>query len=189
MDKLPKTVAWSNGNVFRSVTMLCTLYCQQEGVDFSEAVLTAENLASWIGMLSFGKFEGEYDIRIKGLGVDTSVNKIKNTDLKGPLVKGNIPTVAKFIQGEVVRFASKATNVMGNDGHTVILEGRAQTVNYVETKHRFELTMSDPSLIGKRRAAQRIGAMAFDECSAGADDAGVMAGVRGALAKLHAAIA
>ena len=49
--------------------------------------------------------------------------------------------------------------------------------------------MSDPSLIGKRRAAQRIGAMAFDECSAGADDAGVMAGVRGALAKLHAAIA
>ena len=75
MDKLPKTVSWSNGNVFRSLTMLCTLYCQQNKIDFSEAVLTAENLASWIGMLSFGKFEGEYDIRIKGLGVDTSVNK------------------------------------------------------------------------------------------------------------------
>ena len=77
---------------------------------------------------------------------------------------------------------------MGNDGHTVILEGRAQTVNYVETKHRFELTMSDPSLIGKRRAAQRIGAMAIDECSAGADDAAVMASVKSALAKLHTTI-
>jgi cytidylate kinase len=183
MEKVPKAVSWSNGNVFRSMTMLASLYCKQNKIDFSEAVLTAENLKSWMGMLKFGKFNGEYDIQIKGLGVDTFVNKIKNTDLKGALVKP-IPTVAQATQGEVVKFASDATNTMSKDGYTVILEGRAQTVNYVDTKYRFELTMSDPSLIGKRRAAQRIAASAMEDCAAGADDAAVTASVKSALSKL-----
>ena len=73
---------------------------------------------------------------------------------------------------------------MSNDGFTVILEGRAQTVNYVDTKYRFELTMSDPSLIGKRRAAQRIAASAIGACAAGASDAEVLASVRSALQQL-----
>lgn len=38
----------------------------------------------------------------------------------------------------------------------VLLEGREQTVNYVRTPYRFSLTLSDESLIGKRRAAQRL---------------------------------
>jgi hypothetical protein len=45
---------------------------------------------------------------------------------------------------------------MGKDGLFVLLEGREQTVNYVRTPHRFTLILSDESLIGKRRAAQRI---------------------------------
>ena len=73
---------------------------------------------------------------------------------------------------------------MSNDGFTVILEGRAQTVNYVDTKYRFELTMSDPSLIGKRRAAQRIAASAIGGCAASASDAEVLSGVRSALLQL-----
>ena len=73
---------------------------------------------------------------------------------------------------------------MSKDGYTVILEGRAQTVNYVDTKYRFELTMSDPSLIGKRRAAQRIAASAMEDCAASADDAAVTASVKSALSKL-----
>ena len=43
----------------------------------------------------------------------------------------------------------------------MLLEGREQTVNYVRTPFRFTLTMSDPTLIGMRRAAQRIGAEAI----------------------------
>ena len=58
MEKVPKAVSWSNGNVFRSVTMLASLYCKQNGVEFSDAVLTADNLASWMGMLQFGKVRG-----------------------------------------------------------------------------------------------------------------------------------
>lgn len=45
---------------------------------------------------------------------------------------------------------------MGENGLVVLLEGREQTVNYVRTPHRFSLLLSDESLIGKRRAAQRL---------------------------------
>ena len=85
-----------------------------------------------------------------------------NTVLKGPLIGKNIPTVAEVSQGEVVKFASNACNIMGESGQSVLLEGREQTVNYIESPHRFELVMSDANLIGMRRAAQRIGAKAIE---------------------------
>jgi len=50
---------------------------------------------------------------------------------------------------------------MGDDGVFVLLEGREQTVDYVRTPLRFTLTLSDASLIGKRRAAQRLAAGAL----------------------------
>lgn len=54
--------------------------------------------------------------------------------------------------------------MMGENGLVVLLEGREQTVNYVRTPHRFSLVLSDESLIGKRRAAQRLmGAVAAVE--------------------------
>lgn len=167
---LDNTVCWSNGNVFRSVTLLCSTWCAQNGVEFSTDVLTPENLKSWMSMLHFGKHNGKYDIAIKGLGVDALVSEIANTDLKGPLVKGNIPTVAEYIQGEVVTFASNAVNMMGKDGYIVLLEGRAQTVNYITTPHRFTLTMSDSTLVGMRRCAQRIAAGALGRVGDSCDD-------------------
>merc|ERR1712185_838695 len=73
-----------------------------------------------------------------------------------PRVGKNIPTVAKVTQGEVVKFAAAAADAMRADGVNVLMEGRAQTLNYVRTPHRFELTLSDPNIIGMRRAAQRM---------------------------------
>jgi len=160
--KLGKTcVTWSNGNIFRSLTYLCSTWCEQQGKEFSEAVLTPENVQSWMGMLEFKKFNGAWDTHISGLGVDMFVLKVANTELKGPKVRGVIPTVAKFTQGEVVKFASAAVNDMGKDGLTVLVEGREQTVNYIDTPYRFCLTMADTSVIGMRRAAQVIGAQAL----------------------------
>jgi hypothetical protein len=52
----PGCVTWSNGNVFRSLTLLAATHCAQtlgEG-KFDAACLTAENLATWMGMLEFG---------------------------------------------------------------------------------------------------------------------------------------
>merc|ERR1712127_1067261 len=76
----------------------------------------------------------------------------------------NIPTVAQVTQGEVILFASAAIQQMVSAKDTeiiVLLEGRQQTVDYVRSPHCFVLTLSDSSLIGKRRAAQRVMAAAL----------------------------
>jgi hypothetical protein len=56
-EKLPNTVTWSNGNVFRSITLLACKWCETNGVEDIEAALTAENLASLMTMLSFDKYD------------------------------------------------------------------------------------------------------------------------------------
>ena len=62
-----RVVCWSNGNVFRSVTLLAVTWCEEErcrkGIsndadfDIAEA-LTKENLATFMSMLKFGKVRG-----------------------------------------------------------------------------------------------------------------------------------
>jgi hypothetical protein len=97
-------VTWSNGNIFRSVTLLAATWCEQNcanGAFDKEAALTKENLASFMGMLSFGKNPhntDQYDTHIQGLGLDLWVSAVQNTDLKSPKVSKNIPTVAEVTQ-------------------------------------------------------------------------------------------
>lgn len=170
-----EVVCWSNGNIFRSVTLLAATWCeQQEDLDGFDAdrALTKENLASFVNMLEFGKFNGKFDTKIKSssLGLDLLVSEVQNTELKIPKVSRNIPTVAKVTQGEVILFAADAIRQMGEAGMVVLLEGREQTVNYVRTPLRFTLTLSDDTLIGKRRAAQRLGAAALSAVSDGATE-------------------
>ena len=74
------------------------------------------------------------------------------------------------LQLKVILFAADAIKKMGEDGIFVLLEGREQTVNYVRTPLRFTLTMSDMTLIGKRRAAQRLAAGAMAEVKEGASE-------------------
>ena len=181
-EKLPagKTTGWSNGNVFRSLTLLAATWCEQQGLDAfdGEKALTPENLKAFMGMLEFGKFGDAWDIKICGLGVDAMVSAIKNTDLKGPKVSANIPTVAEQTQGEVVKFAADAATKMGADGLIVLLEGREATVNYIPSPYRYTLTMSDTVVLGQRRAAQRVAAAVSNEIADGASDADVSAAVK-----------
>jgi len=164
---LPKCVCWSNGNVFRSLTLLAVTHCEKEGVPFSAEAITPAVLAKLVKCLSFGKFGGKFDIRIKGMGLDLLVSEIANTTLKEPRVGKNIPTIAKMSQGEVIKFAAGAAEQMRSAGHNVLMEGRSQTLDYVRTPHRFELTLPDPSVIGQRRAAQRMMAAALQETPRG----------------------
>jgi len=168
--KLPNATTWSNGNCFRALTLLAATYCEQEGKDgFDPTVLTAENLGNWAAMLEFGQFDGKFDIRINGLGHDCKVSEVANTLLKDPKVAKNIPAVAKETQGEVVKFAGNAVKQMGDAGTVVLLEGREQTLNFIPSEYRFNLTMSDPTIIGARRAAQRIAADAAGKIKDGED--------------------
>jgi len=186
--KLAKAVTWSNGNVFRSLTLLAATYCQKTlpGGQFDKAVLTPENLAAWMAMLKFGKFNDKFDIHIEAaeLGVDGYVSEWANTVLKGPMVGSNIPTVAEVTQGEVVKFASAACKAMGEAGVVVLLEGREQTVDHIESPHRFNLVLSDPRLIGMRRGAQRIGARALELIGVAKEDNACIAAVALALGQL-----
>jgi len=194
-DEGKQVVCWSNGNIFRSVTLLAATWCEQQQQHADESngggdgditkALTKENLAEFMTMLSFGKFkDGKYDTRICGLGLDCLVSEVQNTELKGPKVSKNIPTVAEVTQGEVILFAAEAIRQMGEDGIFVLLEGREQTVNYVRTPLRFTLTLSDLSLIGKRRAAQRLAAGVLDEVKEGASVEEIEVALDGQLAKM-----
>ena len=49
-------------------------------------VLTAPFLAECMACLTFGKFGGEFDIAIKGYGLDLKVSEVANTTLKEPKV-------------------------------------------------------------------------------------------------------
>merc|ERR1712151_222223 len=120
-------------------------------------------------MLEFAKFDGKFDSRINGLGIDAKVSEIANTLLKEPKVGKNIPTVAKETQGEVVKFAGEACKKMGDDGTVVLVEGREQTLNFIPSPYRFCLTMSDTTVIGQRRAAQRIAGKAVEKAKEGDD--------------------
>ena len=137
-----------------------------------------------MGASSPSQFNRKFDTKICGLGLDLLVSEVQNTELKVPKVSKNIPTVAEVTQGEVVLFASDAIKKMGEDGVFVLLEGREQTVNYVRTPMRFTLTLSDASLIGKRRAAQRLGAGALGEAGEGAGEEEITAALDGQLAKM-----
>jgi hypothetical protein len=157
---LPHCVTWSNGNLFRSLTLLAVTWCEVNGLSEFDPfrALADDNIRSFMQMISFDKVNGEWDVIINGLGINTTVSAIQNTDLKSPKVSKCIPTVAQQTQGEVINFARDALEKMRLDGKNILLEGREQTVNYMPTPFRYTLTISDGSLVGKRRAAQRLAA-------------------------------
>jgi cytidylate kinase len=162
-SKLDKAVTWSNGNVFRCLTKLCCDYAEKEGVSWEdkdammEKVLTPENLKSFMERIKFDKFKDIWDVELTNLD-DTKiyVSEVANTVLKEPRISKTIPTVAGCTQGEVVLFAADACTKMGSDGSVVIVEGREDTVNFIPTPYRFCLTLSDTTIIGARRAGQRV---------------------------------
>eukprot|EP01062_Namystynia_karyoxenos_P032479 TRINITY_DN23971_c0_g1_i1.p1 TRINITY_DN23971_c0_g1~~TRINITY_DN23971_c0_g1_i1.p1 ORF type:complete len:384 (+),score=137.45 TRINITY_DN23971_c0_g1_i1:82-1152(+) len=184
MSALPSSAAWSNGNVFRSLTLLAVTEFGDRVTQDTDAVMTPANVARWMGMLSFHKVgPGKYDIRIRGNGHDVLVSEVQNTTLKQGSVGRAIPSVAQYTQGDVVQFASRALQQMAADGMNVILEGRGPTVQYVPTPHRYELVLSDEALLGQRRAAQRTMARALQ--TLGDDAAGdVTAAVTAACAAI-----
>jgi hypothetical protein len=186
-SKLPKAVTWSNGNVFRSLTLLIVTWCEQNGVSFSTDVLTPELLEECMSYLSFGEFSGKYDIKIAGLGLNYLVSEVANTELKAPAVGTNIPTVAESTQGEIIKFASSAVAQLSQGGFNVILEGRAQTLDHIRSPFRFELAMKNPTLIGMRRAAQRmVGEVAQKLKGGKATDEAVVAELTCALTRMAA---
>ncbi|KEG13262.1 hypothetical protein DQ04_01121170 [Trypanosoma grayi] len=155
---LPRCVTWSNGNVFRSYTYLCVEALKG---DVRPEQLTPKLLSAVEKQVKFEKLDsGEFDIVLNG---NVRVGDIQNTLLKTPEISAAVPTVAQQTQGEVIRFAAAAVAQLSRAGHNVILEGRAQTLDHIRTPLRFELVIDDVSLLGQRRAAQRVMAKAVSD--------------------------
>ncbi|GMH83315.1 hypothetical protein TL16_g09558 [Triparma laevis f. inornata] len=107
-------LCWSNGNIFRSLTVLTSLYMQQNNLsNVEETISGSKSVELKKKLMDCLKFEinpltSDFDTHIIGFGVDYWVKDIETTVLKGDLVKGKIPTVAKSTQGEVVKFVREA---------------------------------------------------------------------------------
>merc|ERR1719478_628460 len=185
-EKLPNAQTWSNGNIFRAITLLAVTWSEKEGKTLEDA-MAPDKLKEFCAMLEFNKFGDAtaFDVKIEGLGMKHFVSEVEKTVLKDSKVAKNIPTIAEVTQGEVVKFVSGALTKMAAAGINVLVEGREQTLNHLRTPHRFELVLDDPSVIGQRQAALRVGAKAWEEVkSASADGDAVKAALDGALAKL-----
>ena len=163
---LDNCVCWSNGNVFRSITHLLAEEFPQ-GSPFPEEAITAERISKCVSRMDFCKVNGEFDVVIDGA---LRVSTIQNTLLKRPIISQRVPTVAKYTQGEVIQFGAVAVDILKSAGCNVILEGRAQTLNYIPTPLRFELIIPDIELLGQRRAAQRVVAAALSNLTPSATD-------------------
>lgn len=174
-SKLSKSVTWSNGDIFRSITLLANQFAEEEKAEFDDA-LKPENLAAFVARLSVEKSDsGAWDVAIKskdGSTVDNMVSKINKTLLKSKDVSAKVPNVASVTQGEVINFTKEALAKMTEGGATVLVEGREQTLNYIQTEFRFELVFKDPEEIGRRRAAQIIAAESIEACVAEKESAG-----------------
>lgn len=165
-ERVEKCHSWSNGNIFRSLTKLSLLHCNKHGVNVEDVVKDSALLQTFMDCLSFVDRDGNqnYDTHIKSeeLDIDVWVNDVKNTILKAADVAKSIPTVAEQSQAHVVKFVDTAVQILQNIGYTVLVEGRQQTVDYVNSPYRFELTLSNPNIIGMRRTAQRMASVAFE---------------------------
>jgi len=188
-EKLPNAQTWSNGNIFRSITLLAVTWMEKENKTMEEA-LAPEKLKEFCAMLEFNKF-GEagkeaFDVKIEGLGLKYFVNEVEKTVLKDSKVAKNIPTVAEVTQGECVLFVSDALTKMAAAGINVLVEGREQTLNHIRSPHRFELVLEDNSIIGKRQAGLQIGGKAWEGVnkSSSADQAAVDAAITKAMTEL-----
>lgn len=168
-DALPRCVTWSNGNVFRCYTYLCNELLSKQGKEITTANLAdAALIASAEKRVTFVKCpDGSFQTMLDDT---TRVADIQNTLLKMPLISEKVPTVAQETQGEVIRFGAAAVKKLSADGYNVILEGRAQTLNYIPTPLRFELVIPEVSLLGERRAAQRVMAKALEIVGSSATD-------------------
>ena len=153
MRLLPSALAWSNGDCFRSLTMLARLHSEQKKEPIPDC-LTSGNLDTWASML---EVTSEGDILIRGLGMDEKVSEIKNTLLKAPDLEQILPKVASLSQATVLGFARRAVETLRKAGQTVLLEGREETLDHIPSQHRFRLTIpKGTKILGERRLAQRV---------------------------------
>lgn len=157
--RIKKSYLWSNGNLFRIIYWQCQLQKIDQRIKAGTIskkeidviiVNILDNVKTFIESndlkILFTKKRRIYDI-----------GKIKNTILKKPSVEGMVETMASVTQGHVINYVRDVVDDL-SESAIFILEGRKETLDHVPSEKRFELVIRDRSVLGKRRAAQKIAA-------------------------------
>lgn len=153
---LPRTVCWSDDNLFRALTLLALQQSDPRSHRITVEALTPEVLSDLLSSLSFGIFNEKYDIQIVGSDSSVLVSEIADTVLREARLEENLSIITQLMRGEVIKFSADAVEVMRASGLNVLIAGRAQMLNYIPTAHRFELTIPDPLVLGGRQVARRL---------------------------------
>merc|ERR1740130_1935178 len=86
---------------------------------------------------------------------------IEYTLLKAEQISTNVASVAEHAQGYVIMLVSKNLELAVAAKETILLEGYASTLAFVNTPHKFELCMDKDEVYGQWHAAQSVARTAF----------------------------
>lgn len=154
--KIKNSICWSNGDLFRLLTYMIVKFCKNNSLNFDENLLSNLSFSDFVDKIDLQIFNNGYDLIINDNGQKLKLSEMKNRELKKSEVSTRIPSVARYTQGEVIKFSTKLFHILMEKGHTILLEGREPTLANYDTNFRFELVLEDKLLIGKRRASQKI---------------------------------
>ena len=149
-------IIWSNGDCFRALTYLVYKECgNMEKSAIEEKLLNIEFIQKLCDRLDYvyDDSSNQWDICIDG---KIKLNTIRNTELKKSYISTLVPLVASYTQGEVINFVNKIIKNLKKYNYPFILEGRKETLQYINADMKFELVLTNPSILGQRRAAQRV---------------------------------
>ncbi|WP_028972529.1 ATP-binding protein [Spirochaeta cellobiosiphila] len=144
----PHALQWSNGDIFRLYTYL-----------FLQNFPSKKDNLDGISLEELDVIRQLISIEGNEVLYNDGVHRIPIKDVKNTLFKTNeinrlLPSFAYYLQGEVINFTNRF--IKDNSDSFVIIEGRKATLQHINSPVRFELIHSQKSLLGARRAAQKI---------------------------------
>lgn len=152
LSRIEQSDKWSNGDIFR----ILTYFSLQEDPDLLDHPdsLAEKDFSSICSRIEIGE---EGDIAVDLPQGRTGLDQIKNSLLKETSINQALPSVARYTQGEVIGIVNRYLEK--NHKKQLILEGRRETLNPIYADFRIELKLKDSTVLGKRRAAQKIAAL------------------------------
>jgi len=129
--QIGKVQLWRFETLFRAVIFLLMTYAEQTGGELRDVLSRPEMLAAGIEMVeemadgkSIGQMVGD---------ADSMMSMSQNFQQ----VVESTPLASEFAQGEVINFVQKELSKMSQSGTVVLLDGYEETLQYIDTPHRF----------------------------------------------------
>ncbi|MBN2508993.1 MAG: hypothetical protein JXB03_01910 [Spirochaetales bacterium] len=146
--RTPGAECWSNGDIFRVFTWF--VLNGIKGGFTPEAAADADYSA----IRKRIRIKKGSDIQVLMSEGVRSLDSLKNGVLKEKAVNLALPSVARYIQGEVIGIVNEYLAM--NTSRHLVLEGRKETLNYINGDYRAQLVLNERGVLGERRAAQKI---------------------------------